>query len=106
MSRLSLYVNEEGKCVMHYSGFSWLAGFAFLVWALHRRLYLVAGLALVYSMIYTVLAAQFSSTVQTGLWLVQFVLVGSFANRIHRMLLERRGWVLTEQERAAGDKSA
>jgi hypothetical protein len=91
---------------MHYSGFSWLAGFAFLVWALHRRLYLLAGIALVYSIVYTALAAQLSSEVQTALWLAQFILLGSFANRIHRMLLERRGWVLTEQERGAGEESA
>lgn len=103
MSQLSLYVNDSGKCVMHYSGFSWLAGIALFVWALHRRLYLVAAIALVYGLIYTVFSSQLSSNTQSVLWLVQFLLFGSLANRLHRLLLERRGWILTEQERSTAD---
>lgn len=107
MSQLSLYVNDRGISTMHYSGFSWLAGIALFVWALHRRLYLVAAIALVYGIVYTVFSAQLSANAQTVLWIVQFLLFGSLANRVHRLLLERRGWLLTEQERAAsaGKKS-
>lgn len=106
MSRMSLYVNDHGKCVMHYSGFSWLAGLAFFVWALHRRLYMVAAIALAYSIVYTALSAQLESQVQGVLWLAQFLLFGSLANRAHRFLLERRGWILTEQERPAGKRTS
>ena len=107
MSQLSLYVSERGQCTMHYSGFSWLAGIAPFVWALHRRLYLVAAIALVYGIVYAIFSARLSANTQTILWLVQFVLFGALANRVHRLLLERRGWLLTEQERAtpAGKKS-
>ena len=105
MSRLSLYVNDRGKCVMHYSGFSWLAGIALFVWALHRRLYLVAAIALVYGIVYTAYSAQLSTNAQSVLWLVQFILFGTLANRVHRLLLERRGWLLTEQERPTGKKA-
>jgi len=107
MSQLSLYVNDRGRCVMHYSGFSWLAGIALAVWALQRRLYLVAGIALVYGIVYNVFIIQFNGTVQVLAWVIQFAVIGALANRLHRVLLERQGWLLTEQERATpGDKAS
>jgi lipoprotein signal peptidase len=98
MSQLALYVNERGKCVMHYSGFSWLAGIALVVWALQRRLYLVAAIALVYGVAWNVFIIQLSQSMQVILWALQFVVVGALANRLHRILLERRGWLRTEEE--------
>jgi hypothetical protein len=97
-SQLSLYVNDRGKCVIHYSGFSWLAGFALALWALQRRLYLVAVASQIYSIAYTALVVQLSANTLIILFLVQFAVLGTFANRIHRMLLRRGGWTRTEEE--------
>lgn len=83
---------------MHYSGFSWLAGIALIVWALQRRLYMVTALGLVYGIAFNVLIAQLNNNLQIVLIGTQFVIFGSFANRLHRMLLERNGWLRTEEE--------
>lgn len=101
MSNLSLYVNDKGKCVMHYSGFSWLAGIVLVVWALQRRLYLVAAFSLIYGIAYNVLLIQLSMGLQVALWLIQLAVFGSVANRFHRWLLERGGWLRTDEERPA-----
>lgn len=105
MSRLSLYANDRGQCVMHYSGFSILAGIALFIWALHRRLYLFSVIALALEIIYGALVVQLSDNVQLVLFAVQFVVLGSVANRIHLYLLNRRGWLLTDQEHPAGSEA-
>ena len=42
MGRQRMYVNELGDCVVNETGFSWFAALVSPVWALQRRLYLVA----------------------------------------------------------------
>ena len=98
MSQLSLYVNEDGRTVLHYSGFSFLAGMVPVVWALHRRLYGVAALTLVYSIAYNFLVDGLTLGMQSAIYLAQVALLGALANRFHAWLLKRRGWILTAQE--------
>ncbi len=99
MGRQRLYVNERGDCVVHDTGLSWFAAFFSPVWALQKRLYLVA-LALVVTGIATNFYA--STTTQLVVALAQVALVGSFANRVHAWLLERRGWRVTAEEPTQG----
>ena len=42
MGRQRIYVNERGDCVVNDTGFSWFAALLSPVWALQKRLYLVA----------------------------------------------------------------
>jgi len=98
MSQLSLYVNEQGRCVTHYSGFSWLAGFALVVWALQRRAWGLAGFSLLYGVGFNVLLVQLEAGTQLALYLAQFLLFGFLANRVHRWVLERGAWQLTATE--------
>lgn len=83
---------------MHYSGFSWLAGIFPLIWALHRRLYGIAAFLLFYSIAINFFAGQLSTNFQVSLWVLQFFIFGQFANRFHQVLLDRRGWLRTEEE--------
>lgn len=83
---------------MHYDGFSWLAGIVLVVWALQRRLYLVAAFSLIYGVAWNVLVNQVSLGMQVALWLLQLVVIGSLANRFHRWLLDRTGWLRTDEE--------
>ena len=103
MSQLSLYSNDRGRCVIHYEGFSWLAGIMPLIWALQRRLYLVAAFCLVYSIGYSALIPQLGDSLKIGLYVAQIVIFGSLANRIHLALLERSGWIRTEEETTSAD---
>ena len=98
LSRLSLYVSNSGRSVLHYSGFSLLAGIFPVVWALHRRLYGVAALALGYAVVLGAFMGGLSPGVQALVISGQVVLFGLIANRLHAFLLERRGWVLTASE--------
>lgn len=98
MSRLSLYVNEQGRCVRHYSGFSTLAGITLVIWALQRRLYALAGIALLYGIAYNVVVVSLGPAWQWAALVAQFLVFGAFANRLHLWLLERGGWELTAQE--------
>lgn len=98
MSQLSLYVNDNGRTVLHYSGFSFLAGMVPVVWALHRRLYGVAALTLIYSIAYNFLVDGLGLGMQTAIYFVQVAVLGTLANRFHALLLGRRGWILTAKE--------
>jgi hypothetical protein len=98
MSQLSLYVSDDGRAVLHYSGFSFLAGMVPVVWALHRRLYSIAALTLVYGIAYNYLVGGMSLGVQSAAYGLQVLVVGGLANRLHAYLLERRGWILTARE--------
>jgi len=96
MGRQRIYMNERGDCVINDSGFSWFAALLVPIWALQRRLYL---LALV--MILAGGAINFfplTTVAQIVLVVVQILLYGSLANRVHRWLLERRGWRVTAEE--------
>lgn len=98
MSLLSLYVNDDGRTVLHYSGFSFLAGMVPVVWALHRRLYGVAALTLIYAIAYNFLVDGLTLGIQSAVYFVQVAVLGTLANRFHAWLLRRRGWILTAKE--------
>ena len=94
MGRQRLYVNDRGDCVINDSGFSWFAAFFPPVWALHRRLYLLAliigGLGVI---------SNLFDPIALFIWCVaQFILFGLLGNRIHRWLLQHRGWRVTAEE--------
>jgi len=101
MGRQRLYINDRGDCVINDSGFSWFAAIALPVWALHRRLYLLALIMSVASFV-----VNFSADASTQLLVVvvvtQFVLYGSLANLVHRRLLEQQGWRVTAEEPEQG----
>ena len=96
--RIRLYVNDEGRCVLHTSGFSWLAGLLPAIWAFQRGLFGVAVLSLVYSAVLNGLILSYGLGTQGLVVAAQVGLLGSFANRLHRAVLERRGWRLTAEE--------
>jgi len=98
LSQLSLYVSEDGRTAVHYSGFSFLAGMVPIVWALQRRLYGIAALTLVYGIAYNYLVNSLTLGTQSAIYAVQVAVVGGLANRLHAWLLERRGWILTAKE--------
>lgn len=95
MSRQRLYVNERGDRVVNDSGFSWFAALVMPIWALHKRLYGLAALLLLLGG-----AINLYTDAATGwlLYLAQVLLYGRYANRVHRWLLERRGWRVTAEE--------
>ena len=99
MGRLRLYVDERGRLAMNEAGFSWLAAISLPLWALQRRLY---GLALVALTLATAINFWLDSSVQIVVFVLQFVAFGTCANRLHRALLERRGWRVTAEEPAPG----
>lgn len=99
MGRQRLYVNDRGDCVVQDSGFSWLAAFATPIWALQKRLYL---LALLMFAVNGALSYYADPTTQFVLYVVQFALFGWLANRVHRWLLDRRGWRVTAEEPEQG----
>ena len=94
MARQRLYVNGRGDCVISDAGFSWFAAIASPIWALHRRLYLLAAIVVVAGFIGNVAGP----IVQWTLVAAQIVLFGSQGNRVHRWFLERRGWRVTAEE--------
>jgi len=98
VSRIRLYVNDEGRCVLHTGGFSWLAGFLPAIWAFRRRLFGVALLSLVYSTVVNLLILSQGAGVQSLVVVVQVAVFGALANRLHEALLERRGWRVTAEE--------
>ena len=95
MGRQRLYVNDRGTCVVHDSGFSWFAAFAMPIWALQKRLYL---LALIMFLISGAINYYVDQNLQFILFIVQFVLFGLLANRVHRWVLQKRGWRVTAEE--------
>jgi len=98
LSQLSLYASEDGRTALHHSGFSFLAGMVPVVWALQRRLYGIAALALVYGIVFNHLIEGLALGMQSAIYAVQVAVVGGLANRLHAWLLERKGWILTAQE--------
>ncbi|MBV9891947.1 MAG: hypothetical protein JO090_13810 [Rhizobacter sp.] len=98
MRRLRLYVDDRGRLAMNDSGFSWLAAISLALWALQRRLYVLAALSLALSAAVNV---WLDSRAQAIAFVVQFVAFGALANRLQRVHLERTGWRLTAEEAAA-----
>jgi hypothetical protein len=103
MGRLRLYVNAHGRCALYQSGFSWLAAVSLPVWALQRRLRVLAAIALILGLGIELVVQwlALSGSGKLALVALQFALSGSLANPLHRMLLERSGWYVTAEEPAA-----
>ena len=98
MGRLRLYVDERGRLAMNEAGFSWLAAFSLALWALQRRLY---GLALFALVVGASVSVGLDGGGQAVAFVLQFVVFGALANRLHRAHLERSGWRVTAEEPAA-----
>ena len=99
MGRLRLYVDARGRLAMNDAGFSWLAAISLPLWALQRRIYVLAVVALALS---AAINLGLDSGAQSVAFVVQFVAFGALANRLHRAHLERSGWQLTAEEPAPG----
>lgn len=99
MGRLRLYVDERGRLAMNEAGFSWLAAISLPLWALQRRLYALAVVAILLA---AAINIWLDSRAQIVAFVLQFVAFGTLANRVHRTLLERRGWRVTAEEPAPG----
>lgn len=102
MRRLRLYVDERGRLAMNDAGFSWLAAISLPLWALQRRLYVLAVVALVVGAAVNV---GLDGSAQAIAFALQFVAFGALANRLHRGYLERSGWHLTAEEPAPSPAS-
>lgn len=96
MGRQRIYMNDRGDCVISDSGFSWFAALFSPIWALHRRLYLLAFVLILAGGAINFL--PLSTISQTVVIVAQIAICGSLANRVHRWLLERRGWRVTAEE--------
>jgi lipoprotein signal peptidase len=102
MRRLRLYVDDRGRLAMNEAGFSWLAAISLPLWALQRRLYVLAVAALVVGAAVNV---GLDSSAQAIAFVLQFVAFGALANRLHRAYLERSGWRVTAEEPAPSSAS-
>ena len=107
MARLRIYMHDSGDCVLHRSGFSWLAAFALPVWAFSKGLYRTALLALVAvvtaSQLTPLLLDRIASETLSGLIALAYVLAywmvpGFYATRWHRRVLERSGYFVSADE--------
>jgi hypothetical protein len=99
MGRLRLYVDARGRLAMNDAGFSWLAAISLPLWALQRRLYVLAVVALALA---AAVNLRLDQKAQAVAFVVQFLVFGALANRLHRTYLERTGWRITAEEPAAG----
>ena len=102
MRRLRLYVDDRGRLAMNEAGFSWLAAISLPLWALQRRLYVLAVVALVVGAAVNV---GLDSGAQAIAFVLQFVAFGALANRLHRAYLEHSGWRVTAEEPAPSSAS-
>lgn len=96
MGRQRIYMNDRGDCVVNDSGFSWFAALFSPIWALHRRLYLLALVLILAGGAMNFL--PLTPALQIVLIVAQILICGFLANRLHRWLLERRGWRVTAEE--------
>lgn len=108
MGNESIYVNEHGDCRLHRSGFAWLAVLSLMAWALQRRLYRLAALALAYGFALPLLlaAVPIDASFYLPLWLLQSLLLGFICNPLHQRWLLRSGWCLDAQSGNARTKVA
>ena len=99
MGRLRLYVDERGRLAMNEAGFSWLAAFSPPLWALQRRLYVLALVAFAVGAAVSLVPGAWTQGIG---FVLQFGAFGGLANRLHRAWLERSGWHVTAEEPAQG----
>jgi hypothetical protein len=107
MTSIRIYMHPSGDCVLHRSGFSWLAAFALPLWALSKHLYRTALLAFVFVLLATQLAPRLLAQIESEnarslvafAYLCLYWMVPGFAaTRWHRHVLERRGYVVSASE--------
>jgi Protein of unknown function (DUF2628) len=101
MARLAIYMHACGDSVAYRSGFSWLAALALPVWALRKRLYKTALVALLVQLALNASAPRlgelFDSDITKAivglLYLgVYWLIPGWLASRWHRRVLEQTGY--------------
>ena len=104
---LSLFINGQGRSVLHRSDFSWLAFVGLPLWALHRRLWWALPLTLLLPhALHTAanaLVGLLPSTDAQGLLAIAWIVgeswvMGRWANRWHLWWLRWRGYQLTATE--------
>lgn len=104
---LSLFINGQGRSVLHRSGFSWLAFVGLPLWALHRRLWWALPLTLLLPFaLHTAANALLDllpSTDAQGLLAIGWIAgeswaMGRWANRWYLHWLRWRGYQLTATE--------
>lgn len=109
--KLSLFINGQGRSVLHRSGFSWLAFVGLPLWALHRRLWWALPLTLLLPFaLHTAANALLDllpSTDAQGLLAIGWIAgeswaMGRWANRWHLRWLHGRGYQLTATELPPG----
>jgi Protein of unknown function (DUF2628) len=114
MAHLRIYMHASGDCVLHRSGFSWLAAVALPLWALSKRLYRTALIALVVSVASSQLVSRLLAQIETGAvsgWvapaymLAYWMVPGFLATRWHRHVLERSGYFVSADEETAAARS-
>ena len=110
MAQLRIYMHPSGDCVLHRSGFSWLAAFALPIWAVSKRLYRTALVALVFVVLATQLAPRLISQIPSDIartivavayMFLYWMVPGFGATRWHRHVLERRGYFVSASEETA-----
>ena len=112
MAQLRIYMHDSGDCVLHRSGFSWLAACALPIWAFSKRLYRTALFTLIVSVaasqLTPLLIDRMESETISGLLalaygLVYWMVPGFYATRWHRRVLERSGYFVTADEETSSD---
>ena len=94
-------MNEAGDCVVHRTGFSWVAAIVPVIWALQHRLYKTCAATLVIQLLEnqtTALMPNGAPWVQIGVFLFQALGAGFGANLYYRVVLERSGYFMTSAE--------
>lgn len=98
---LSIYVNPQGRTIVHQSGFSVLAALALPLWAFHRgHPWGSVALAVLCPCVHAIALAivvnsrfQGAEFVPWAVWILVWSLVaGILANRYHARMLDWRGY--------------
>ena len=110
MADLRIYMHPSGDGVLYQSGLSWIAAFAFPLWALTRRLYKTAVVSCVAILALTQLIPLVFNQIHNdklrgimafGYTLAYWFAAGSLAHRWHRYVLERRGYFICAARQSA-----
>jgi hypothetical protein len=107
----SLYINPEGDAVMHYTGFSLSAAIALPLWALQRRMFIACMTLLVLTpALHSILKRMIALLTEDhgallllhlGWFIGYSIVCGLSANRVHLVLLKRRGYSMIATEHPA-----
>lgn len=95
--------NPEKDTLFIHDGFSWLAFFFPLPWLLFKKMWLVAGLAVVFYLVSVLVAEQWGlDGLPAAFSFILSLWTALEGNHVRARLLERRGWDL-RGEIAAND---